>query len=172
MRKLFFALLLALPLTLAAQQKIAVVNSQEIMVSLPDTKTAEAKLKDLATKYEADLKSMQDELKSKAEAFTKEKDKLPEAIQTRRMQEIQDIESRIQQSYQAMQEEIQKQQQALLAPIQSKIQQAIQRVADANGVTYVIEEAMLLHKGKDAINLTLKVLAELGVKGGSTPAKK
>lgn len=164
MRKLFFALLLALPLTLVAQQKIAVVNSAEIMAALPDTKAAETKLKDLATKYEADLKSMQDEYKTKVEAFTKEKDKLPEAIQTRRLQEMQDIEGRIQQSYQAMQEDMQKQQQALLAPIQSKVQQAIKRVGDANGITYILEEGVMLHLGKDAINLTLKVLSDLGVK--------
>lgn len=172
MKKLILALLLALPLTLAAQQKIAVVNSSEIMAALPDTKSAEAKLKDLATKYEADLKSMQDEYKNKVEAFTKEKDKLPEAIQTRRLQEMQDIEGRIQQSYQAMQEDMQKQQQALLAPIQSKVQQAIKRVGDANGIAYIFEEGLLLHQGKDAINLTLKVLADLGVKAPATPAKK
>ncbi len=164
MRKLFMALLLALPLVLSAQQRVAVVNTQEIMVALPDVKTADSKLKELASKFEADLKSMQDEYRTKAEAFVKEKDSLPEAIQTRRQQEVQDIEVRIQQSYQAMQEELQKQQQALLAPIQTKVQTAIQRVAEANGATYVLEAGTLLAVGKDALDLTSKVLADLGVK--------
>lgn len=164
MRKLFMALLLAFPLILSAQQRIAVVNTQEIMAALPDVKTADNKLKELASKFEADLKSMQDEYRTKAEAFVKEKDSLPEAIQTRRQQEVQDIEMRIQQSYQAMQEELQKQQQALLAPIQTKVQNSIQRVAEANGATYVLEAGAMLAIGKDALNLTSKVLADLGVK--------
>lgn len=158
------ALLLALPLVLSAQQRVAVVNTQDIMAALPDVKAADNKLKELSSKFEADLKSMQDEYRTKAEAFVKEKDSLPEAIQTRRQQEVQDIEVRIQQSYQAMQEELQKQQQALLAPIQTKVQAAIQRVAEANGATYVLEAGMMLAVGKDALDLTSKVLADLGVK--------
>lgn len=164
MRKLFMALLLALPLSLVAQQRIAVVNTQEIMAALPDVKAAESKLQELAAKYDADIKQMQDEYRTKAEAFLKERDSLPEAIQTRRQQEVQDIEVRIQQSYQAMQEDLQKQQQTLLAPIQAKVQTSIQRVSDANAVTYVLEKAMMLAIGKDALDLTDKVIADLGVK--------
>lgn len=164
MRKLFMTLMLALPLGLVAQQKIAVVNTQEVMTALPDVKAAETKIQELAGKYDADIKSMQDEYRTKAESFLKERDTLPEAVRTRRQQELQDIEGRIQQSYQAMQEDLQKQQQALLAPIQAKVQTAIQRVADANGATYVLEQGALLAIGKDALNLTEKVLSDLGVK--------
>lgn len=164
MRKLFMALVLALPLGLVAQQKIAVVNTQEVMTALPDVKAAETKIQELAGKYDADIKSMQDEYRTKAESFLKERDTLPEAVRTRRQQELQDIEGRIQQSYQAMQEDLQKQQQALLAPIQAKVQTAIQRVADANGATYILEQGALLAIGKDALNLTEKVLSDLGVK--------
>lgn len=160
------AMALALPLafTVSAQQRVAVVNSQEVMAALPDVKTAEGKLQELAAKYDADIKSMQDEYRTKAESFVKERDGLPEAVRTRRQQELQDIEGRIQQSYQAMQEDLQKQQQTLLAPIQAKVQAAIQRVAEADNATYVLEQGMMLHIGKDAVNLTQKVLTDLGVK--------
>ena len=40
MRKFFLGLFLAFPLALAAQQKVAIVNTQEIMSTLPDVKTA------------------------------------------------------------------------------------------------------------------------------------
>lgn len=164
MRKLFLACVLAFPLALVAQQRIAVVNTQEIMAALPDVKTADKKLQDLQKQYSADLEAMQKELQTKAETFEKEQATLAEAIRTRRQQELQDINLRIQQSYQAMQEDLQKQQQTLLAPIQSKVQTAIQRVAEANGATYVLEHGALLAVGKDALNLTEKVLTDLGVK--------
>lgn len=158
------AMMLALPMALLAQQRIAVVNTQEVMAAMPEVKAAEAKIQELATKYDADIKSMQDEFRTKAEAFVKERDTLPEGIRTRRQQELQDIEARIQQSYQAMQEDLQKQQQQLLAPIQTKVQTSIQKVAESNSATYVIEQGALLFVGKDALNLTANVLADLGIK--------
>lgn len=168
MKKFLMALLMALPLSLMAQQKIAVVNTQEVMTALPDVKAAESKIQELAKKYDADIKSMQDEYKAKAEAFVKERETLLETIRTRRQQEIQDIELRIQQSYQAMQEDLQKQQQQLLAPIQAKVATAIKKVASANACTYVMESAVMLHIGSDAIDLTEKVKADLGVKETAT----
>lgn len=170
MRKFFLGLFLALPLALAAQQKVAVVNTQEIMAALPDVKAAETKLQDLAKKYDADIKTMQTELQTKADNFNKEKDNLPEAIKTRRMQELEDINTRIQQSYQAMQEDMNKQQQAALAPIQQKVQAAIQKVGNANGITYILEQGALLFIGQDAIDLTTKVKESLGIKATATPA--
>lgn len=168
MRKLFLGLFLALPLVLGAQQRVAYVNTQEIMATLPDVKAAETKLQDLAKKYDADIKTMQTELQTKADSFNKEKDTLPEAIKTRKMQELEDINTRIQQSYQAMQEDMQNQQQQALAPIQQKVQAAIQRVGDANGVTYILEQGNLLYVSKDAVDLTSKVKDALGIK--ATPA--
>ena len=43
MRKFFLGLFLAFPLAIAAQQKVAIVNTQEIKSTLPYVKTAEAK---------------------------------------------------------------------------------------------------------------------------------
>lgn len=173
MRKILMALCLALPMMLMAQQKVAVVNQQEIMASLPDVKAAETKLQELAKKYEADIKTMQSELQTKAESFQKEKDSLPETLQKRRTQDLEDISTRIQQSYQAMQEDLAKKQQEALAPIQQKIQAAIQKVGDANGITYIIEQSALYYMGKDAIDLTPKVKDALGIKATpATAAKK
>lgn len=174
MRKFLMALCLAFPLMLAAQQKIAVVNTQEIMAALPDVKAAETKLQDLAKKFDADIKTMQTELQTKAEAFQKERETLPETLQKRKAQELEDINTRIQQSYQAMQEEMAKEQQKALAPIQAKVKAAIQKVGDANGVSYVLEEGALLFIGKEALDLTAKVKDALGIKASAstTTAKK
>lgn len=163
MRKILMALLMALPLTLLAQQKIAVVNIQEVMTALPEVKAAETKIQELNKKYDADIKSMQDEYKAKAEAFVKERETLLETIRARRQQEIQDIDLRIQQSYQAMQEDLQKQQQQLLVPIQTKVVAAIKKVAASNACTYVMESGVMLHIGSDAIDLTESVKTDLGV---------
>ncbi len=163
------SLLLALPLTMMAQQKIAIVNSQEVMAGMTEMKTAEKKLQDLGKKYDADIKGMQEEYQKKAEALVKDEKTLPETILKRRQQELQDIQQRIQQSYQAMRADLQQQQQKLLAPVQAKVANALKKLADAEGCTYVMEAGMMLHVGSGAIDLTEKLKKSLGVK--ATPKK-
>lgn len=172
MRKILMALLIALPLTVMAQQKIAVVNTQEIMMALPEVKAAETKLQEKGKQYDAEINSMQQDYKAKVEALMKEREKLPEAILLTRQKEIQGIEERIQTSYQLMNEQLQKEQQQLLAPIQTKVAGAIKKLADTEGYSYVMEAGVMLHVGKDAIDITEKVKSSLGVKAGSAaPAK-
>ncbi|WP_329905212.1 OmpH family outer membrane protein [Porphyromonas pogonae] len=165
MKKLFLALIMAIaPICSFAQQKIGIVNTQEIMAKLPDVKDANAKMEQLTKKYEADLNGMRDEFQKKAEAFTKEKATLVESIRLRKEQELQDIQNRITSSYQVMQEDLQKQQETLLRPIQVKVTDAIKKVGDANACTYVMESTMMLYVGSTAVDLTDKVKASLGIK--------
>lgn len=170
MRKIFVTLMLCLPFALMAQQKIAIVDTQKIMAGLPDVVQVQNKVQELAKKYDADIKGMQDELKKKAEDYTKEKEKgnMPETIQKRKEQELQDIQIRIQQSYTAMQEDLQKQQQALLAPVQQKVSEAIKKVSDNMGIAYVLEAAVVINVGKDAIDITKNVEDTLGIKPAAT----
>ena len=74
------------------------------------------------------------------------------------------MQNRIQQSMQVMQQDLQKQQETLLAPIQQKVLDAIKKAGDEAGCTYVLEYGAFLHAGKDAIDLTAKVRARLGIK--------
>lgn len=158
------SLLLALPFTVMAQQKIAVVNSQEIMQALPDTKAADATLQKLAKESEADIKLMSDELDKQVKAFMAEREKISEVSRQRREEEIRDRQGRIQRSYQMLQEQLRQKESELLAPIQAKILAAIKKVADSNGITYVMESAAMLTMGADALDITAKVKTELGIK--------
>lgn len=165
MKKLIISLVVALcPLALLAQHKVAYVNSQEVMVALPESTQAQNRLQELDAKYTKEVQTMQAEYNKKVEEFVKEQEKLSETIRKSRQQELTDMQNRIQQSIQVMQQDIQKQQETLLAPIQQKVMEAIKKVGDEVGCTYVVEASMLLYVGKDAIDLTPKVKTRLGVK--------
>lgn len=164
MRKFLLACLMAFPLALFAQQKVAVVNTSQVMTALAEVKAAETKIQELAKQFDADIKSMQEEYKTKAESLAKEQEGLAEAVRNRRLQELQSIEVNIQQSYQAMQEQLQQEQEKLLAPIRTKINASIKKIADAEGVAYVIEANILLYTGTAAIDITDKIKADLGAK--------
>lgn len=165
MKKILISIVVALcPLVMLAQQKIAVVHVQEIMMAMPETQDAQKRLQELGTKYSQESQKMQQEYANKVDAFTKEQQKLSEAIRQSRQQEIIDMQNRIQQSMQVMQQDLQKQEEALFAPIQKKVMEAIQKVGNAESCTYVLEANAFIFLGKDAIDLTAKVRTALGLK--------
>ena len=142
-------LLLLLPVVATAQQKIATVNSQELITAMPEMKAAQERL--------------QEEYKKKLELYLKDKDTLSEALLKSREQELADLQSRIQRSYQAMQQDMEKQQSTLMTPIQQKLVEAIKKVGDAGGYTYVMETSMILYAGASAIDITAEVKKQLGL---------
>lgn len=102
-KNLFLSLLLLLlPVVATAQQKIAVVNSQELIAAMPDMKAAQDRLQELDKKYTAEMQTMNDEYQKKLELYMKDKGGLSEALLKSREQELADLQSRIQRSYQAM----------------------------------------------------------------------
>lgn len=155
--------LMLMPLALSAQQKIAIVNTQEVLSVMPDMKAAQSRLQELEQKYTAEMQTMQDEYQKKLEQYMKEKDKLSDAILKSREQELTDLQNRIQRSYQAMQQDMDNQQNTLMAPIQQKVVDAIKKVGDAGGYTYVMEAAVMLYTGANATDITADVKKKLGI---------
>ncbi|GAD04431.1 cationic outer membrane protein OmpH [Porphyromonas crevioricanis JCM 15906] len=164
MKKIVLTLLLCLPFVAGAQQKIAIVNTQEVMAQMPEFKEAQNKLNELGKKYDADYKAMQQEIEKKAEAFDKEKDSLSEVLKKTRQQEIQDMVSRLGQSERLMSEDLQKQQQMLMAPIQQKVYDALKKVGDENGYAYIMEAQLFHYTGASAVDCTAQLKAKLGIK--------
>ena len=61
-KKLLFAVMLALPICISAQAlKFGTVNSAEIFNVMPDKATAEATLKAASEKYDAEFKRLQED---------------------------------------------------------------------------------------------------------------
>lgn len=156
-------LLLLLPVVATAQQKIATVNSQELITAMPEMKAAQERLQELDQKYSAEMQTMNDEYQKKLELYMKDKDGLSEALLKSREQELTDLQNRIQRSYQAMQQDMEKQQATLMAPIQQKLIDAIKKVGDAGGYTYVMEATMMLYAAPSAVDLTAEVKKQLGI---------
>lgn len=166
MKKLFFALMMMLPMAAMAQAKFGHVNSAEIMQAMPEFTTARNEIEALTKQFEDDLQLMQDELQKKGEAFEKEQATLPENIKQRRQQELQDMYQKIQQSYQDNQQALQKAQQEKMQAITTKIIDAIKKVGESGGYVYIMD----LTAGIPYISTTLstdvtaQVKAQLGLK--------
>ena len=164
MKKLIVLLLMILPLGAIAQEvKIAFVKTQEVFMAMPEVSGMEKQMADLSEKYRVELKQMQDEYQKKYSDFVAQQDSLTENIKLRRMQEIQDIQERMDNFVQVAQQDVQKKQQELLQPIQQKLHEAIQKVGEEKGYTYIIDPAALLYTGTNAVDATPFVRTKLGL---------
>ena len=164
MKKLIVLLLMILPLGAIAQEvKIAFVKTQEVFMAMPEVSGMEKQMADLNENYRVELKQMQDEYQKKYSDFVAQQDSLTENIKLRRMQEIQDIQERMDNFVQVAQQDVQKKQQELLQPIQQKLHEAIQKVGEEKGYTYIIDPAALLYTGTNAVDATPFVRTKLGL---------
>lgn len=163
MKKIILMLVLALPM-LATAQKIGHVSSQEIMAVMPETKQMSVKLDSLQSSYENQLANMQEEFNKKLTEFQQQQTTMTAGVKEFRQQELAEMEQRMQMFYQTVQKDLQAKQVEYLQPVQNKLLEAINKVAAAQGCTYVVDRASVLYVGADATDLTADVKAALGIK--------
>lgn len=146
-----------------AQAKVAHINVQELMTTMPDMKNAQAQLKQLGESYDKTYTSMATEYQTKMQKYEAEAKTVTEAINETRMKEMQEMAQRIQAFQQNAEKELGQKQQDLLKPIMEKAQAAIQKVAKTKGYQYVLDSTsgsgVILADGP---NLFIDVKKELG----------
>lgn len=168
-KKIILTLVLMLsPLFAMAQstesQKIAIVDSQTILTSMPEMKAMQTELDALMKKYEDTLVKLREEFNNKYQAYVAEQETLLETIKVRREQELEDLAKRIEDLNRVAQEDIQKKQVELFTPIQTKLREAISAVGNENGYTYILDASSLLFMNNSkAIDCTPQVRAKLGM---------
>lgn len=163
-KKLLLAVLLALPMIVSAQNvKIGLVNTQEILVALPDSKAAETKLADISKKYEDAYAKLGEEMKRKVDEFQALKEDEPAAIRDQKMRDLQEYQNKIQTFEQNAQKDLQQQQENLMSPIIAKVRNAIESVGKEGGFTLIQEKAAVLYFDAPAEDITARVKAKLGL---------
>ncbi len=165
MKKLILMALLALPMSIFAQQKFAHVNSAEIIQALPDYAKAQTDLQTLGKQYEDELMRMQNELQTKSEDYEKNEATLPEAVKQRRQQELNDLYQRFTQYRQTSEQEFANAQQAKMAEISQKVTAAIKAVGNEGGYVYIMDVTSGIPFINETLSkdVTVEVKAKLGL---------
>ena len=142
MKKIIIALLMALPFTaMAADLKIGVFNSQEVITIMPEYNAAMSELENMNLKFQTEGKKLQEELEKKYQEYTSTAETLEPAIRQYKETELARLQQSIQEFATSAENNIKKKQQELMMPIINKISQAIKKVGDENGFTYIIDNA-------------------------------
>ena len=67
--KLILIIFISTSFTAFAQSKLAHINTQELIQSMPETKSAQSEIDKLIKTYQTDIEAMQSELDNKAKQF-------------------------------------------------------------------------------------------------------
>tara|TARA_R110002050_G_scaffold179118_3_gene312410 strand:- start:51037 stop:51546 length:510 start_codon:yes stop_codon:yes gene_type:complete len=145
-----------------AQNKVAHINVTELMSAMPEMKAAEAELKKLEETYGADIQGSMTELQNKFKQYQSEAGSKSDEENQKRGAELQEAEKNIQGARQKASQELQNKQVALLGPISDKAKAAIEKVAAAQGINYVLDSSqgsgVIVAKGTDILPLVKKEL--------------
>ena len=142
MKKITLLTLLAcLTLSSISQNKFGYIDSQELLMLMPERKTAETEVQEFAKSLEAQLASMTAELQASYEEYQANESTYTDLVKQDKVAEITGLEQRIQTFQQNAQQSLQIKEQELLEPILSKARKAIEDVATEGNFTYIFDKS-------------------------------
>ncbi len=144
-----------------AQNKIAHISTQELIKAMPEYLTAQAEIEKLGKTYEATIQGSLKELETKLQQYNAEAEAQTQEENQKRMQEVEAMKQSLSQYQQQAQKDLQEKEFNLLKPITEKAKTAIEKVAAAQGIEYVLEAGgLIVANGKDLMS---DVKAELKI---------
>ena len=145
-----------------AQAKLGHINAQEILILMPEYKTAEIELQKHETTLQTQLEASYAEFQKKEEEFKANESTYDDLIRNDKLSALQELIGRIQKFERDAQASIQKKQEELLIPINQKLITAIQEVANEGGFTYIFT-AEILYSASESNNIGPLVKKKLGI---------
>ena len=158
-------LLLAVLLTtgfVANAQKIAHIDFQALVTSMPESKKLNADLEKLSKTYQEEIKAAQTKLQAKAEKYRAEQNSQTVAQNEERAKELQQDQVRLQKLTQTAEQDIATKRNEGLKPILAKANKAVNKIAKAKGIQYVLPKGSVVYAG--GVDLLSAVKKELGIK--------
>jgi Skp family chaperone for outer membrane proteins len=157
-------------------QRIAFVNTNKVLDTLPQMDSAEVMLNKIAEGYQQDAMARQDELNQlNAEIEAAKKDPAFSAVKLDLMQRrLQTLYEDYQYFQNAVNDEMQKERAKLLNPIVDQIKEAVAQVAKTKGFTQVIDNSaeIVIYNGNTTDEITGDVIKYMLAPKPATPAPK
>ena len=157
--------------TKASAQKFGHINSQEIVALMPERDDAITKLQAFGKELTETLTSMQNDYQTKLKEYNDKVSTWNESIKKAKEDELNSLYQRINQFQNQAEQDFSARQETLLSPVMKKAQDAIDKVAKAQGLAYVFDlatGAIIYIDEATTVNLLPLVKAELGIPASKT----
>ena len=167
MKRILMIAMALLPLMLAAQARIGIVNSQQIFDLMPEKVIAEAQLKALSDRYHAEYELLKSEFDKKYADYqiVAADASMPETIKERRVQELQESDKKMRDFERRAADDIAARRAVLTKPLTDKLQAAIRTAGEQGGFDLVLDTAVtpVAYTGPNTIDLTDMVKSLMGI---------
>ena len=130
--KLTLAVVLVMGATSLFAQKFGRINTQEIIMAMPETKTMQENMDTFAKELSDNIETMNVEFNTKLQDFQKNYNTFSDAIKEVKEKELNDMQTRTREFQERAQQDYQKKQNELLAPIIDKAKSAIDNARPAS----------------------------------------
>ena len=149
----------------AQNLKLAHINMEELIVSMPEYDSAMVQLQKTQNRLEEEIDALQVEYRKKLDDYQKNEANLTEMVKQSRATEIQNLGQRMQVYMESAQQELEMENGKLMQPIFEKANKAVENVAREQGITYVFDAnpQILRFKAAGTLDLLPAVKKHLGI---------
>lgn len=145
--------------------KFGHINSNELLLVMPERDSARVEMENYSKMLQQEIEAMQVELQNKYTDYMEKQETYSDLVRQSKEQEIQEMQQRIQTFQQTAQKDLQQKEAELFQPIMDKAQAAIEKVAKANGFTYIFDLGAggVLYFSEQSTDILPLVKKELGI---------
>jgi outer membrane protein len=171
MKKVFLFAFSFLLISMAAlAQKYAIIDTRYILDKMPEYKTAQKQLDDIAADWQKDIDGKQAELDKMYKDFEAEQVMLSDELKKKREDQlfVKEKELRdLQRKRFGFEGDLFKKRQELIKPIQDKVYNSVQKMAVQRGYDFVLDksEGITIIFADPKLDKSEDVLKDLGVRG-------
>jgi len=150
----------------AQNLKLAHINMQELIASMPENDSAMVKLNKLQQTLEEEMENIQVEYRRKLDDYSKVEANLTDIVKQSKIQELQSLQQRIQLFQEQAQQSLESEYNKLMQPVVEKANKAIETVAKEQNITYVLSDnpQIIPFKAIGTLDLLPAVKQHLGIK--------
>lgn len=173
MKKLLFALLIAViaPLAVTAQSKIAHVNSEKLIDTMPSQKKATQELKFLQDKGIEEMKELEAAAVKAITEYRGLPADSPQSVRDYAAQKAQKAQDNYETRRQQIEQQLEMMSKVLDKQILESVKEAVKIVAIRKGLNYVIDQSSALYtSGTDITNEVITELLKIDAKKSATAA--
>ncbi|MBI1267186.1 MAG: OmpH family outer membrane protein [Cryomorphaceae bacterium] len=161
MRKLLILLLMIGAVSPLLAQKFGHIDSQALLLSMPERETAQKQIEEQAAQFETEMTRMQTDMQTKYDDYLAKAESWPEAIRKTKEKELNQMQQGLQDFSQTAQSAIAQLEEELLTPMIERAKKAIEDVGAENQFTYIFDSSTgvtLYNGGEDIMELVKKKL--------------
>ena len=153
-----------LGISTVSAQKMARINLQEVVVAMPEFEQAQKNLELFGRDLQDQMEQIVVEYNNKYADFEKNQANMAASVKQMKQQELQQLQQRYTEFQQIAQQDMQKKEAELYEPVYKKAQDAIAKIAKANGYIVVFHTGSLVYFDESQlVDIAPLVKKELGI---------